>query len=98
VTFVMLCLVISHPAPARPTEVAAARLAFWDWIAPLQSNGTVRFCYPRLGRGAVAVFDVDSVETLQGHLTAWADLIPATFDVHPLVDIEYQKRLVGSGQ
>jgi len=91
----MLFLVISHPAPARSSEVAAARRAFWDWVAPLQAAGTVRFCYPRLGRGAVALFDVDSAETLQGHLTGWAELIPATFDVLPLVDVEYQKRLVG---
>ena len=90
----MLVLVISHPAPARPSTVAADRRAFWDWVAPLQETGTVRFCYPRLGRGAVALFDVPAVEALQGHLTAWAELIPATFDVLPLVDVEYQKRLV----
>ncbi len=90
----MLVLVISHPAPARPSEVAADRRAFWDWIEPLQEAGTVRFCYPRLGRGAVALFDLPSVEALQGHLTAWAELIPATFDVLPLVDVAYQKRLV----
>jgi hypothetical protein len=90
----MLFLVISHPAAARPSEVAAARRAFWDWVAPLQEAATVRFCYPRVGRGAIALFDVDSPETLQGHLTAWADMIPATFDVLPLVDVEFQKRLV----
>jgi len=90
----MIVLVISHPAAARPSTVASDRLAFWEWIAPLQEAGIVRFCYPRLGRGAVALFDVPSAELLQGHLTAWAELIPATFDVLPLVDVEYQKRLV----
>lgn len=91
----MLFLVISHPAAARPSEVAAARRAFWDWVAPLEAAGTVRYCYPRLGRGAVALFEVDSTEALQAHLTAWAEIVPATFDVLPLVDVVFQRRLVG---
>jgi hypothetical protein len=91
----MLFLVISHPAAARPSEVASHRRAFWEWVAPLEACGTVRYCYPRAGRGAVALFEVDSTETLQTHLTEWAELIPATFDVLPLVDIAFQKRLVG---
>jgi hypothetical protein len=91
----MLFLVISSPAPARPSEVTARRAAFWGWVAPLEADGTVRYCYPKLGRGAVALFEVDSIETLQGHLTEWAELIPATFEVLPLVDVAYQRRLVG---
>ncbi|MGE0538616.1 MAG: DUF3303 family protein [Dehalococcoidia bacterium] len=93
----MLFLVISHPAAARPSDVAADRRRFWDWLAPLEAAGTVRFCHPRVGRGAVALFDVDSTETLHGHLTVWAEMIPATFDVLPLVDVEYQKRLIEDG-
>jgi hypothetical protein len=91
----MLFLAISHPAAARPSTVAASRRAFWDWVEPLKAAGTVKYCYPRLGRGAVALFDVDRAEMLQGHLTAWSEIIPATFDVFPLVDVAYQKRLVG---
>ena len=91
----MLFLVISHPAAARPSEVAASRRAFWEWVAPLEAAGTVRYCYPRVGRGAVALFDVDSNETLQGYLTGWAEVVPATFDVLPLVDVAYQRRLIG---
>jgi hypothetical protein len=91
----MLFLVISHPAPARTSEVAPSRAAFWDWLAPREAAGTVRYCYPRVGRGAVALFEVDSPETLQGYVTQWADIIPASFDVLPLVDVGYQKRLVG---
>ena len=91
----MLFLVISHPAAAHPSAVAAARRAFWSWIAPLEAAGTVRYCYPRLGRGAVALFEVDSTESLQGYLTAWSELIPATFDVLPLVNVAYQRRLIG---
>lgn len=91
----MLFLVISHPAPTRPSAVAADRRAFWEWLAPLEEAGVVRFCHPKVGRGAVALFDVESIEALQGHVTAWAELIPAAFDVVPLVDVAYQKRLVG---
>jgi hypothetical protein len=91
----MLFLVISHPAAARTSEVAAARRAFWVWLAPLEAAGMVKYCYPRVGRGAVALFEVDSTETLQGYLTQWADIVPATFDVLPLVDVAYQRRLVG---
>ena len=92
----MLFLVLSHPAADRPSSVAPYRAAYWDWVAPLEAAGTVKYCYPRLGRGAVALFEVDNTETLQGHLTAWAEIIPATFDVYPLVDVAYQKRLVGA--
>jgi hypothetical protein len=90
----MLFLVISHPAAARPSDIAGDRRRFWDWLAPLEEAGTVRFCDPRVGRGAVALFDVDSAEMLHGHLTAWSEMIPAAFDVYPLVDVEYQKRLI----
>ncbi len=91
----MLFLVISHPAAARPSTVASDRRGFWGWIAPLEAAGVVRFCHPKVGRGAVALFDVDNTETLQGHVTAWAEMIPATFEVIPLVDVAYQKQLVG---
>jgi hypothetical protein len=90
----MLFLVISQPAPARPSTVAAGRRAFWDWVAPLEATGAVKYCYPKLGRGAVVLFEVDSAETLQGHLTAWAEIIPATFEVHALVDVGFQRRLI----
>ena len=91
----MLFLVISHPAAARPSEIAADRRKFWTWLAPLEASGAVRHCYPRAGRGAVALFDVDSNETLQRYLTEWAEIIPATFDVLPLVDRAYQQQLIG---
>ena len=94
----MLFLVVSHPAPARPSTVAADRRAFWDWVAPLEAADVVRSCYPRVGRGAVALFDVESNEALQGHLTAWAELIPATFDVLPLVDVAYQRALIAGDE
>jgi hypothetical protein len=91
----MLALVNSYPLPARPSLVAADRRAGWDWLAPLQAEGTIRYFYPKLGRGAVALFEVDSAETLQGYLTQWAEFVPCTFDVTLLVDVAYQKKLVG---
>lgn len=91
----MIVLVNSFPLPARPSAVAADRSAIWDWLAPLQADGTVRFFYPKPGRGAVALFDVDSAETLQRYLTEWAESVPCTFDVTLLVDPDYQKHLVG---
>ena len=92
----MIALVNSYPLPARPSAAAADRSAVWEWLAPLESEGTVRYFYPKLGRGAVALFDVDSAETLQGHLTQWAEFVPCTFEVTLLVDVAYQKRLVGN--
>ena len=49
-------------------------------------RGLARFFFARTGRGAVALFDVDSNETLHVLLTEWAEMIPAEFDVYPLID------------
>ena len=82
----MLFLVISTPAPNRPSTVTDAREQFWRWIAPLEKSGTVKSIYARPGRGAVVVFDVTSNEALHALLNQWADMIPATFEMHPLID------------
>lgn len=82
----MLFLVISTPRPEPPTSIVASRQRYWTWLAPLQANGTCKAIWARVGRGAVAVFDVDSNETLHRLMNEWADIIPATFEVHPLVD------------
>lgn len=92
----MIALVNSYPLPVRPSAAAPDRSAVWEWLAPLQSDGTVKYFYPKLGRGAVALFEVDSAETLQGYLTQWAEFVPCTFDVTVLVDPGFQKRLVGA--
>lgn len=44
--------------------------------------------YARAGRGGVAVFDVDSNEMLHGLLNEWAEIMPAEFDVYPMLDPE----------
>ena len=82
----MLFLVISEPRPERPSSVTAARQSYWTWIQPLIDKGEVRSVHAKVGRGAVALFDVDRNETLHRYLNEWADLIPARFDVHALID------------
>ncbi|MBW4089947.1 MAG: hypothetical protein HIU82_02390 [Proteobacteria bacterium] len=82
----MLVLVISDPVPQPPSAVTAARQSYWRWIQPLIDAGTVRSVHAKLGRGAVVLFDVASHEALHAHLNAWADIIPARFELHPLLD------------
>jgi len=52
--------------------------------------------YPRVGRGAIAVFDVESNEALHQILNEWADIIPAHFDTYPLVNLEATKRMLAA--
>ena len=82
----MLFLVISEPRPERPSSVTAARQSYWTWIQPLIDKGEVRSVHAKVGRGAVALFDVSSNELLHAHLNAWADIIPARFEVQALID------------
>ena len=82
----MLVLVISDPVPQPPSAVTAARQHYWRWIQPLIDAGTVRSVHAKLGRGAVVVFDVPSHEALHAHLNAWADIIPARFELYPLLE------------
>jgi len=88
----MLFLVISDPRPEPPSTVTAARQRFWSWVAPLRDSGEVRVIYAKVGRGAVALFDVESNEALHRRLNEWADIIPARFDVHALIDPDAAQR------
>jgi muconolactone delta-isomerase len=90
----MLFLVISTPRPERPSDLAARRQSFWPWIAKYEASGACRHVYARVGRGAIAVFDVESNEVLHQILNEWADIIPAHFDTYPLVDLEATKRML----
>jgi muconolactone delta-isomerase len=92
----MLFLVVSTPRPERPSDLAAQRQKFWPWIANYQANGICRHIYPRVGRGAIAVLDVDSNEVLHRILNEWADIIPAHFDTYPLVGLESTKRMLAA--
>jgi hypothetical protein len=82
----VLFLVISTPRPERPSAVASSRKKFWRWIDPMLKLKQCRFVHARVGRGAVALFDVRSNEELHAFLNGWADIIPAHFDVYPLID------------
>jgi hypothetical protein len=82
----MLFLVISDPRPEPPSAVTAQRKRYWDWVAPLLASGEVRSIHAKVGRGAVALFDVASNERLHQRLNEWADIIPAHFEVHALID------------
>lgn len=91
-----LFLVVSTPRPERPSEAAARRQSFWPWMGQYQASGVCRHIYPRVGRGAVAVFAVDSNEQLHRILNEWADIIPAEFDVYPLVDVEATRKMLAA--
>ncbi|GIS93144.1 MAG: DUF3303 family protein [Chloroflexota bacterium] len=84
----MLFLVISNPAPTRPSDAREARKRFWPWVEDKLANGVARSFYPRTGRGAVAVFDVESHEKLHRLLNEWADAVPAEFTLYPLMEPE----------
>ena len=83
----MLFLVISEPRPEPPRSVTEARQRYWTWIQPLIDRGQVRSVHARVGRGAVVLFDVDGNETLHRYMNEWAEIIPAQFEVYPLIDL-----------
>ena len=82
----MLFLVISNPVPTRPSQAAKNRQKYWRWIEPKLKSGQALWAYPRVGRGVVTAFDVGSHEELHALLNEWAEIIPASFEVRPLVD------------
>ena len=92
----MLFLVISTPRPERPSDFAKLRQSFWPWIAKYEAAGVCLHIYPRVGRGAIAVFNVESNEALHQILNEWADIIPAHFDTYPLVNLEATKRMLAA--
>ena len=53
------------------------RQSFWPWIGKYEASGACKHVYARVGRGAVAVLDVESNEALHRILNEWADIIPA---------------------
>jgi uncharacterized protein DUF3303 len=92
----MLFLVISTPRPERPTELARSRQSFWPWIGKYEASGVCKHIYARVGRGAVAIFDVESNAALHLILNEWADIIPAHFDTYPLVELDATKRMLAA--
>ncbi len=92
----MLFLVISTPRPERPTTQIDIRSRYWVWMRPLLDAGLCRSVHARAGRGAVALFDVDSNLTLHRLMNEWADIVPAHFDVYPLLDEDAAKEFLAS--
>jgi hypothetical protein len=92
----MRFLVISNPRAERPSEVAKSRQSFWPWISKFRTDGACKHIYARVGRGAIAVFDVESNEVLHRILNEWADIIPAQFDVYPLIDMEATNKMLAA--
>jgi len=90
----VLHLVISTPYPSKPKDVKNARLEFWSWVKDLESENKVVCLYPRVGRGAAAIFDVPSNDELHKIITQWLNLIPAKFDIYPLVTPSEAKQLL----
>jgi hypothetical protein len=88
----VLFLVISSPRPERPSAVAKSRQAFWRWIDPKLKKKQALFAHPKVGRGVAVAFDVRSHEELHALLNEWAEMIPAEFQVIPLVDQARAKR------
>ena len=83
----MLFLVISKPAPTRPSDARSNRQQFWVWAREKMDQGVITGQpYAKTGRGAIAIFDVESNEALHRLLSEWLELIPAEFEIHPLVD------------
>lgn len=91
----MLFLVISTPRAERPSRVVASRKKFWRWIDPKLKSKQCRLIHARTGRGAIALFDVKSNEGLHALMNEWADIIPAQFEVYPLVDSAAARRYLG---
>jgi hypothetical protein len=62
-------------------KIVEARIAFRNWLRRLK---TVVCFYPRQGRGAVIIFDLDSRRELAKILRDWTNLVNAQFAVYPL--------------
>ena len=92
----MLFLVVSTPRPERPSELAKSRQSFWPWMARYEAQGVCRQVYARVGRGAVAILDVEDNDALHRILNEWADIIPAHFQTYPLIEAAAAKRMLAA--
>ena len=92
----MLFLVVSTPRPERPSDLVGARQSFWPWIAGYQARRECRHIYARAGRGAIAVFNVEDNDALHRILNEWADIIPAHFDIYPLIEADAAQRMLAA--
>jgi muconolactone delta-isomerase len=93
---IMLFLVVSTPRPERPSELAETRQSFWPWIARYEARGICRQSYARVGRGAVAVFEVEDNNALHQILNEWSDIVPAHFETYALIGVAAAKRMLAA--
>ena len=93
----MLFMAISTPRAEHPSSQLEARKTFWPWMAVLQKSKRAHWCYARPGRGAVALFDVKNIDELHQYLNEWADIIPAQFEIYPLLDATNAKAFLATG-
>ncbi len=90
----MLYLVISCSHPSKLEDVKDARLKFKSWIEDLKSKDKMTCFYPRVGRGSVVIFDVDSNDELHKLMTQWLDIVPVSFDIYPLATPSEAEKLL----
>ena len=90
-------LVISSPLPSQPSTLRQQQKAFWDWLKPLEENGTAKHVYAKIGRGAVIVFEVDSHETMHKLVNQWTEFVPASFEIVPLIPKSHQEQIARAG-
>jgi muconolactone delta-isomerase len=93
----MLYLVVSDPHPSRPEDVKDQRLEWRKWLADLKSRHKVVSFYPKVGRGAVVIFDLSSNDELHILLTQWLNLVPASFTIQPLATPTEEEKLLRQG-
>ena len=82
----MIFLVISSPELVKPSLVKEQRKKYWPWAQDKLDRGLAKSFYARSGRGAVAIFNVGSNETLHELLNEWSEIVPATFQIYPLIE------------
>ena len=93
----MFFLVISTPAATKPSGMRGGQTQWWDWVNALSANGTAAQVYTKIGRGGVIIFNVDGPETLHKLVNQWNEMVPATFEIVPLLPKEHQERIARAG-
>ena len=93
----MLFLVISTPRAEPPSSMRSRQARYWKWFKTLLDDGIVQHAWVKCGRGACVILDVDSNETLHVLVNQWQELVPAQFQIVPLVDRAFQAKIAASG-
>jgi hypothetical protein len=83
----MLFLVSSVPLYSSPDEIKEAIVTFASWLEDLKSKKKVLWFYPKIGKGSVVVFNVDSNDEMNDLMREWLKIVPVpvTYEIIPLV-------------